>query len=80
ELASTPRPEATQWPTLDDVIEGQAGTNDALRSRLEELAELESAITTEDILQRRTDWYLQPDLKDVLSFRGQTHIFDRDVR
>jgi glycerol-3-phosphate dehydrogenase len=77
---STPRPPATRWPTLDDVIEGQAGTNDALRSRLEELAELESAITTEDILLRRTDWYLYSDLKEVLSFRGQTHIFDRDVR
>ncbi|MGB5657963.1 MAG: FAD-dependent oxidoreductase [Thermoanaerobaculia bacterium] len=80
ELASTPRPEATQWPTLDDVIEGQAGTNDALRSRFEELAKFESAITTEDILLRRTDWYLYSDLKEVLSFRGQTHIFDRDVR
>lgn len=77
---SAPRPPATRWPTLDDVAGAQAGTNDALRSRIEELAKHESAITSEDILQRRTDWYLYSDLKEVLSFRGQTHIFDRDVR
>ena len=63
---SAPRPSATHWPAADDVFEVQAGARKVLRERIEELAMLESVITSEDILLRRTDWSPNSGLEEIL--------------
>ena len=60
------RPEPTQWPTLAEMMAAPEPSDSFLRKRIEELARLESVVTAEDILRRRTDWYAERHADDVL--------------
>jgi glycerol-3-phosphate dehydrogenase len=60
EPTGTPRPAPISWPSAEDVLGARGEQVDALRGRLEELVALESVLTAEDVLRRRTDWYTDP--------------------
>ncbi|MGB5753625.1 MAG: hypothetical protein WBN87_12245, partial [Thermoanaerobaculia bacterium] len=80
ELASTPRPEATQWPTLEDLSEARAELDGRLRGRVEELAKLESVIRVDDVLLRRTDWVTGPESQTTARSKLSALLQEPDLR
>ena len=60
EPTDTPRPAPIDWPSAEEVLGARGRQVDALRERLEELVAIESVVTAEDVLRRRTDWYSDP--------------------
>jgi len=69
DLTPVPRPSPTHWPAAGEILASGDGAAEQTRGKLEQLTELESVVTLDDVLFRRTDWWLNPDLSEALEAR-----------